>query len=98
MIFANDATVTGGTLFPITVKKQLRLMEVAYASRLPCVYRRLGGANLPLQADIFPDKYHGGRAFFLQARMSSKSIPKSPQSWDPAQQALRTFLQWQTSR
>ena len=77
MILANDVTVKGGTLFPISVKKQIRAMEIAYNLRLPCIYLvDSGGAFLPLQHEIFPDKYHGGRSFFLQARMSSEKIPQ----------------------
>lgn len=64
---ANDATVRGGTYYPITVKKHLRLQEIAAACRLPCVYIvDSGGANLPRQADVFPDRDHFGRIFFNQ--------------------------------
>ena len=70
LIVANDATVKGGTLFPITVKKQLRAMEIAMQRKIPCIYLvDSGGAFLPLQTEIFPDKNMGGRTFFLQARM-----------------------------
>src|SRR3954468_18841433 len=70
MIVANDATVKGGTYFPITVKKHLRAQEIALQNRLPCVYLvDSGGAYLPLQADVFPDRDHFGRIFFNQARM-----------------------------
>ncbi|GBF99074.1 hypothetical protein Rsub_11845 [Raphidocelis subcapitata] len=76
-VVANDATVKGGTYFPITVKKHLRLQEVAAACRLPCVYLvDSGGANLPRQADVFPDRDHFGRIFFNQARMSAEGIPQ----------------------
>ncbi|KAK2841161.1 hypothetical protein Q7C36_012740 [Tachysurus vachellii] len=74
---ANDATVKGGTAYPITVKKQLRAQEVAIQNRLPCVYLvDSGGAFLPLQSDIFPDKNHGGRVFYNEAIMSAMKIPQ----------------------
>ncbi len=77
MIVANDATVKGGTYFPITVKKHLRAQEVALQNRLPCVYLvDSGGAYLPLQAEVFPDRDHFGRIFFNQARMSAERIPQ----------------------
>lgn len=76
-IVANDATVKGGTYYPITVKKHLRLQEIASQCQLPCVYMvDSGGANLPRQADVFPDKEHFGRIFFNQARMSSAGVPQ----------------------
>ena len=72
---ANDATVKGGTYFPITVKKHLRAQQVALENRLPCVYLvDSGGAFLPLQADVFPDREHFGRIFFNQARMSAEGL------------------------
>ncbi len=75
MIVANDATVKGGAYFPITVKKHLRAQEIAMQNRLPCVYLvDSGGANLPHQADVFPDRDHFGRIFFNQARMSAEGI------------------------
>jgi acetyl-CoA carboxylase carboxyltransferase component len=74
-IVANDATVKGGSYFPLTVKKHLRLQEVAEQNRLPCVYLvDSGGAYLPLQAEVFPDRDHFGRIFFNQARMSAQGI------------------------
>src|SRR5688500_14516851 len=77
MVIANDATVKGGTYYPITVKKHLRAQEIAQKNRLPCVYLvDSGGAFLPLQADVFPDKEHFGRIFFNQARMSALGIPQ----------------------
>lgn len=77
MIVANDATVKGGTYYPITVKKHLRAQEIAEQNRLPCVYLvDSGGANLPRQDQVFPDKEHFGRIFYNQARMSSKNIPQ----------------------
>lgn len=75
VIVANDATVKGGTYFPMTVKKHLRAQEIAEQNQLPCVYLvDSGGAFLPLQADVFPDRDHFGRIFYNQARMSSKGI------------------------
>ena len=75
MIVCNDATVKGGTYYPMTVKKHLRAQEVADQNRLPCVYLvDSGGANLPHQAEVFPDRDHFGRIFFNQAQMSSKGI------------------------
>jgi 3-methylcrotonyl-CoA carboxylase beta subunit/propionyl-CoA carboxylase len=75
VVVANDATVKGGTYYPMTVKKHLRAQQVALDNRLPCVYLvDSGGAFLPLQADVFPDKEHFGRIFFNQARMSAQSI------------------------
>jgi acetyl-CoA carboxylase carboxyltransferase component len=77
LVIANDATVKGGTYFPITVKKHLRAQQVALENRLPCVYLvDSGGAFLPLQADVFPDREHFGRIFFNQARMSAEGIPQ----------------------
>src|SRR6266498_2237891 len=77
LIVANDATVKGGTYYPITVKKHLRAQQVAIDNRLPCVYLvDSGGAFLPLQADVFPDRDHFGRIFFNQARMSAERIPQ----------------------
>jgi 3-methylcrotonyl-CoA carboxylase beta subunit len=74
---SNDATVKGGTYYPITVKKHLRMQEIASRCRLPCVYLvDSGGANLPRQADVFPDRDHFGRIFFNQARMSAAGIPQ----------------------
>ncbi|HEY9236631.1 MULTISPECIES: carboxyl transferase domain-containing protein [Phenylobacterium] len=75
MIVANDATVKGGAYFPITVKKHLRAQEVAMQNRLPCVYLvDSGGANLPHQAEVFPDRDHFGRIFYNQARMSAEGV------------------------
>ncbi len=76
-IVANDATVKGGTYYPITVKKHLRLQEIAEQNHLPCIYLVDScGAFLPLQAEVFPDRDHFGRIFYNQARMSSKRIPQ----------------------
>jgi len=75
MIVANDATVKGGAYYPLTVKKHLRAQEIAMQNRLPCVYLvDSGGANLPHQAEVFPDREHFGRIFFNQARMSAEGI------------------------
>ncbi len=77
LIVANDATVKGGTYYPITVKKHLRAQEVARANKLPCIYLvDSGGAFLPMQDDVFPDKEHFGRIFFNQAGMSGEGIPQ----------------------
>lgn len=97
VIVANDATVKGGTYYPLTVKKHLRAQEVALQNRLPCIYMGIlivltdldwlkqpwtyiivdsGGAFLPRQADVFPDREHFGRIFYNQAQMSMRSIPQ----------------------
>jgi acetyl-CoA carboxylase carboxyltransferase component len=77
LIVANDATVKGGTYYPLTVKKHLRAQEIALQNRLPCIYLvDSGGAFLPLQAEVFPDRDHFGRIFFNQARMSAERIPQ----------------------
>lgn len=77
MIVANDATVKGGTYFPLTVKKHLRAQEIAYENNLPCIYLvDSGGAYLPLQSEVFPDRDHFGRIFYNQARLSGKKIPQ----------------------
>ncbi|MFC7515532.1 carboxyl transferase domain-containing protein [Herbaspirillum sp. GCM10030257] len=77
MIVCNDATVKGGTYYPITVKKHLRAQEIADQNNLPCIYLvDSGGANLPNQDDVFPDRDHFGRIFFNQANMSAKGIPQ----------------------
>ena len=77
VIIANDATVKGGTYYPMTVKKHLRAQEIAEQNHLPCIYLvDSGGAFLPLQADVFPDRDHFGRIFYNQARMSGKRIPQ----------------------
>lgn len=77
VIIANDATVKGGTYFPLTVKKHLRAQEIALENHLPCIYLvDSGGAFLPLQSEVFPDREHFGRIFFNQARMSGLGIPQ----------------------
>ncbi|PIQ26734.1 methylcrotonoyl-CoA carboxylase [bacterium (Candidatus Blackallbacteria) CG17_big_fil_post_rev_8_21_14_2_50_48_46] len=77
MIVANDATVKGGTYFPLTVKKHLRAQEIALENHLPCIYLvDSGGAFLPMQSEVFPDKEHFGRIFYMQAQMSARNIPQ----------------------
>ena len=77
MVVANDATVKGGTYYPLTVKKHLRAQEIARENRLPCVYLvDSGGANLPHQDEVFPDRDHFGRIFFNQARCRRRGIPQ----------------------
>jgi 3-methylcrotonyl-CoA carboxylase beta subunit len=77
LVVANDATVKGGTYYPLTVKKHLRAQQVALENRLPCVYLvDSGGAFLPLQAEVFPDREHFGRIFYNQARLSAQGIPQ----------------------
>ncbi|MGI9425882.1 MAG: carboxyl transferase domain-containing protein [Hyphomicrobiaceae bacterium] len=77
MIVCNDATIKGGTYYPETVKKHIRAQEIAFQNRLPCIYLvDSGGANLPHQSEIFPDRDHFGRSFYNQARMSGEGIPQ----------------------
>src|SRR6266849_5767057 len=77
VIIANDATVKGGTYLPLTVKKHLRAQEIALENHLPCLYMvDSGGAFLPLQAEVFPDRDHFGRIFYNQARLSARGIPQ----------------------
>src|ERR1051326_7830886 len=77
VVVANDATVKGGTYYPVTVKKHLRAQEIALQNRLPCVYLvDSGGAFLPKQDDVFPDREHFGRIFYNQATMSARGIPQ----------------------
>jgi len=77
LIAANDSTVKGGTYYPLTVKKHLRAQEIAAENRLPCLYLvDSGGANLPHQAEVFPDREHFGRIFFNQAQMSAAGVPQ----------------------
>ena len=77
VIVANDATVKGGTYYPVSVKKHLRAQDIAQENNLPCVYLvDSGGANLPNQDDVFPDRHHFGRIFFNQANMSAQNIPQ----------------------
>ena len=89
VVVANDATVKGGTYYPITVKKHLRAQQVAADNRLPCVYLvDSGGAFLPLQDEVFPDREHFGRIFFNQARMSAAKIPQLAAVLDPSTAAI----------
>ena len=77
VIVANDATVKGGTYYPVSVKKHLRAQDIAQQNHLPCIYLvDSGGANLPNQDEVFPDKEHFGRIFFNQANMSAQNIPQ----------------------
>ena len=77
MIVVNDATVKGGTYYPLTVKKHLRAQEIALQNNLPCIYLvDSGGANLPNQDEVFPDREHFGRIFYNQANMSAAGIPQ----------------------
>src|ERR671914_1737747 len=77
MVVANDATVKGGTYFPMTVKKHLRAQEIARENRLPCLYLvDSGGGNLPSQDEVFPDREHFGRIFYNQATLSAAGIPQ----------------------
>ncbi len=77
VIVCNDATIKGGTYYPMTVKKHLRAQEIAHANRMPCLYLvDSGGANLPHNADVFPDAQHFGRIFYNQARMSADRVPQ----------------------
>src|SRR5882672_5764352 len=77
VVIANDATVKGGTYFPVTVKKHLRAQEIARENRLPCIYLvDSGGANLPNQDEVFPDREHFGRIFYNQATLSATGIPQ----------------------
>jgi len=77
MVIANDPTVKGGSYYPITVKKHLRAQEIAQENRLPCIYLvESGGANLPYQSQVFPDRDHFGRIFYNQARLSARGIPQ----------------------
>ena len=77
VIVCNDATVKGGTYYPMTVKKHLRAQEIAEQNNLPCIYLvDSGGANLPNQDDVFPDRDHFGRIFYNQANLSAKGIPQ----------------------
>src|ERR1700730_11812710 len=77
VVVANDATIKGGTYFPMTVKKHLRAQEIARQNNLPCIYLvDSGGANLPNQDDVFPDREHFGRIFYNQATMSAEGIPQ----------------------
>src|SRR5713101_8392829 len=85
VIVANDATVKGGTYYPITVKKHLRAQEIARQDNLPCIYLvDSGGANLPNQDEVFPDREHFGRIFYNQATLPAAACRRSRWSWAPA--------------
>ncbi|GJP72036.1 hypothetical protein CLOP_g2808 [Closterium sp. NIES-67] len=97
VIVANDPTVKGGTYYPITVKKHLRAQEIAAQCRLPCIYLvDSGGANLPRQADVFPDRDHFGRIFYNQARMSRDGIPQIAVVLGSCTAGGRTCRPWRT--
>lgn len=97
MVVANDPSVKGGTYYPLTVKKHLRAQEIAQRCRLPCVYLvDSGGANLPHQAEVFPDRDHFGRIFFNQAKMSAKGIPQIAVVMGLCTAGARTCPRWQT--
>ena len=88
VIVCNDATIKGGTYYPITVKKHLRAQEIARENQLPCIYLvDSGGANLPNQAEIFPDKEHFGRIFYNQATCPPWAFRRSRASWARARPA-----------
>ncbi len=91
VVVANDATVKGGTYYPMTVKKHLRAQEVALPNRLPCMYLvDSGGAFLPMQDEVFPDREHFGRIFYNQAKLSRRGSRRSPPSWARAPPAAPT--------
>lgn len=95
MVIANDATVKGGTYYPLTVKKHLRAQTIAAENHLPCLYLvDSGGANLPHQAEVFPDREHFGRIFFNQATMSAQGIPQIAVVMGSCTAGGPMFLQW----
>ena len=97
MIVANDATVKGGSYYPLTVKKHLRAQTIAEQNRLPCIYLvDSGGANLPRQDEVFPDREHFGRIFFNQANMSAAGIPQIAVVMGSCTQAAPMCQQWPT--
>ena len=97
VIVCNDSTIKGGTYFPLTVKKHLRAQEIARENRLPCIYLvDSGGANLPHQTEVFPDREHFGRIFFNQATMSAAGICRSQWSWVRARRAAPMCLRCRT--
>ena len=99
IIGANDATVKGGSYYPITVKKHLRAQTIAQENHLPCIYLvDSGGANLPRQDEVFPDERHFGRIFFNQANMSAMNIPQIASSWGRVPQVVRMCRQWPMKR
>ena len=99
VIVGNDATVKGGTYYPITVRKHLRAQEVALENRLPCIYLvDSGGAFLPRQDDVFPDREHFGRIFYNQAQMSARGIPQLAVVMGSCTQVARTSRRCATRR
>lgn len=99
MIVANDATVKGGSYYPLTVKKHLRAQTIAQQNRLPCIYLvDSGGANLPRQDEVFPDREHFGRIFFNQANMSAQGIPQLAVVMGSCTAGGLTFRQWPMKR
>ncbi len=99
MIVGNDATVKGGTYYPLTVKKHLRAQEIALQNNLPCIYLvDSGGANLPNQEEVFPDREHFGRIFYNQAHMSARHPADRRASWVPAPRAAPMFPRCPTRR
>ena len=99
MIVVNDATVKGGTYYPLTVKKHLRAQEIALQNHLPCIYLvDSGGANLPNQDEVFPDREHFGRIFYNQAKMSRPAFRRSPASWARARPAAPMCRRCRTRR
>jgi 3-methylcrotonyl-CoA carboxylase beta subunit/propionyl-CoA carboxylase len=99
MVIANDATVKGGTYYPMTVKKHIRAQEIAMENHLPCIYIvDSGGAFLPLQDEVFPDREHFGRIFYNQAKMSSFGIPQIAVVLGSARRAGPTSLPCPTRR
>ena len=98
IVVANDPTVKGGTYYPMTVKKHLRAQEIALQNRLPCLYLvDSGGAFLPLQDEVFPDRDHFGRIFRNQAAMSARGSRSSRPCWAPARPAAPTCRRCATS-
>jgi len=95
VIVCNDATVKGGTYYPLTVKKHLRAQEIALQNNLPCIYLvDSGGANLPNQDEVFPDRDHFGRIFYNQANMSARGIPQVAESGHWRRGNSRGFGWW----
>ena len=99
VVVANDATVKGGTYYPLTVKKHLRAQEIALENRLPCLYLvDSGGAFLPMQDEVFPDRDHFGRIFYNQAQLSARGIPQIALVMGSAPPAGRTSRRCPTRR
>lgn len=99
MVVVNDATVKGGTYYPLTVKKHLRAQEIALQNNLPCIYLvDSGGANLPNQEEVFPDREHFGRIFYNQPTCRHQAFRRSPASWVRARRAAPMCRQCPTRR